>query len=406
MAKNATASQPLIKASAEELEALWSRHHAAWRDTAQIASQWQDASETDPQLLKYKVKGDWWQVLAEHGITLVVSREYEHLLMAMTADGDRGQITYMPMPHPSGIAVDRSSGTVYVASTRNPNQIYDLSAVSNVTDRLDVEAEQPSDKPLIPVRSRFLPGCLYMHDLALIGGELYANAVGHNAIVRLSSDGSWQRVWWPKCIETKDGPQFGQNFIQLNSIASGNSIEQCYFSASSDRISNRRPGHKNYPVDGRGVIFSAATREVVARGLTRPHSARLHDNRIWVDNSGYGEFGFIEDGGFTPITKLTGWTRGLCFHEGVAFVGTSRVIPRFSQYAPGLDVNASICGIHAVDIKSGKLQGSILWPSGNQIFAIDWLTRATTGGLPFPAEGTSRDRKTLFYAFSTNNHRD
>ena len=36
---------------------------------------------------------------------------------------------------------------------------------------------------------------------------------------------------------------------------------------------------------------------------------------------------------------LPGWTRGLWFHGSTAFVGASRVIPRFSNYAPGFDVD-------------------------------------------------------------------
>lgn len=401
MAKDATRSQTAIARPAQDLEALWSRHNAAWRDTAQIASQWQDAQATDPQLLQYKVSGDWWQVLDKHKITLVVSREYEHLLIAMTVKDGNPAVTFMPMPHPSGIAIDRSTNTAYVASTRNPNQIYDLAPACALTDRQDVVPEQVDDKPLLPVRSRFLPGCLYMHDLALIDGHLHANAVGHNAIVKLSNSGGWQRVWWPRCIEGKNGPQFGLNYIQLNSIAAGSSLSDSFFSASSDKISRRRPGHKNYPVDKRGVIFSGATRQVIARGLTRPHSARLFKDILWVDNSGYGEIGIINGEKFQPVKKLPGWTRGLCFHGQVAFVGTSRVIPRFSQYAPGLDVNASMCGIHAIDIKSGKLLGSMIWPSGNQIFAIDWLDRTATGGFAFPVAEQNRDRRKLFYAFAT-----
>ena len=58
-----------------------------------------------------------------------------------------------------------------------------------------------------------------MHDLAIIGTELHANAVGQNAIARLNSQGEYERVWWPACIDTPDGPIFGQNHIQLNSIA-------------------------------------------------------------------------------------------------------------------------------------------------------------------------------------------
>jgi uncharacterized protein (TIGR03032 family) len=144
----------------------------------------------------------------------------------------------------------------------------------------------------------------------------------------------------------------------------------------------------------------------MARGLTRPHSARLEHGsgspRLWVDNSGYGEVGLIEDGGFHSVTKLPGWTRGLAFCGGVAFVGTSRVIPKFSQYAPGLDVNASICAIHAIDIRSGKVLGSVVWPYGNQIFAIEWLPRAQSGGFPFSITGPERDCKTMFYTFATD----
>ena len=83
-------------------------------------------------------------------------------------------------------------------------------------------------------------------------------------------------------------------------------------------------------MDRRGVIFSGVLRERMARGLTRPHSARVDDGRVWADNSGYGELGYAEDGRFIPVMHLPGWTRGLCFKDRVAFVGTSRVIPRFA----------------------------------------------------------------------------
>jgi uncharacterized protein (TIGR03032 family) len=240
-----------------------------------------------------------------------------------------------------------------------------------------------------------------MHDLALIGGNLHANAVGQNAVVRLHDDGSYERVWWPRCIESPSGPEFGQNYLQLNSIAAAADLETSYFSASADKLSARRPGHKNFPVNQTGVIFSGATREPVARGLTRPHSARLHQGRVWVDNSGYGELGFIDGARFTAVARLPGWTRGLCFHQGIALVGTSRVLPRFRQYAPGLDVDASQCGIHAVDAKSGKVLGSLVWPCGNQTFAIDWAASHLVSGLPFSTgRRLSTREKDLFYAFN------
>jgi hypothetical protein len=141
----------------------------------------------------------------------------------------------------------------------------------------------------------------------------------------------------------------------------------------------------------------------VVRGLTRPHSARMAGDRIWVANSGYGEVGPCLDGRFEPVAAFRGWTRGLCFHRSTAFVGTSRVIPRFRAYAPGLDVDRSVCGVHAVDGRSGRVLGGIVWPAGNQVFGIDWVDRRFATGLPF-ASGNRRSRavRDLFYAFEVD----
>jgi uncharacterized protein (TIGR03032 family) len=386
-----------------DMEALWQHHGAAWRDPAQVISLWDEADRVDAGLLKPHVRGRWWETLADLQVTILVTREYEHLLMAMSVKDHRPVISYMPVPHPSGLAVDRAHDLLYLASTRNPNQVFDLAPVRRLMERSDVGPESLDARPLVPTRSRFFPGSLYLHDLALIEDELYANAVGQNAVVRLPRSGGFERRWWPRCIETPAGAIFDRNLIQLNSIAAGASIENSFFSASTDTISHRRPGHRNFAVDQRGVIFNGATREVMARGLTRPHSARLADGTLWVDNSGYGEFGRVEDGRFEVVAKLPGWTRGLCFKERIAFVGTSRVIPRFRQYAPGLDVESSVCGVHAVDTVSGRTVGSITWPLGNQIFAVEWMPYSAATGLPFIyGKGRSRRReRVLFYAYQT-----
>src|SRR5947207_1317760 len=70
-----------------KLEALWAHHHAEYRDPHQIASQWHLAADIDPRLLQYTVRGDWWETLERAGLTLLVTREYEHLVMALSVLG-------------------------------------------------------------------------------------------------------------------------------------------------------------------------------------------------------------------------------------------------------------------------------------------------------------------------------
>lgn len=360
----------------------WQEHDGQLRDPLQVAAQWLGAAEADPELLRFEVRGAWWEALEETGQTLLVTREYEHLAMALRATEAGTRLSYMRLPHPSGVAVDEEAGRIHLACTRNPNMVLAFGPASDFERRPGWEAPQALASALLPVHARYLPGCLYLHDLALVGGRLHANAVAMNAVVELPEAGGFRTVWWPASVDGPDGPRLDRNYLQLNSIAAGADLEASYFTASADRPSFRRPGHRNFPVDGRGVVFSGRTRGVVARGLTRPHSARLVDGELWVDNSGYGELGRVDGGAFRPVVRLPGWTRGLCAHRGVAFVGTSRVIPRFRHYAPGLDEVASVAGVHAVDLAAGRILGSLIWPAGNQVFAVELCRGVRTCGFP------------------------
>ena len=384
-------------------EARWAAEARAWRHPAQAASLWASGGGMDPVLLDMRTVGPWWDILDELGVCLLCSREYENLLVGLCVSEGKPVVTCWPAPHPSGLAADPSSGTLWAALTRNPNQIMTFRPLSGMLAREDLSGPRDPYPCLIPVSSALLPGCLYMHDLALIGNRLHANAVGMNLVVELDGTGRFRQVWWPKCVERDGMPVTGRNYLQLNSIAGGESLERSFFAASTDRISSRRPGHLNFPVDGRGVVFSGATREVVARGLTRPHSLRWLEDRLFVANSGYGEVCLVEEGGCTSVARLPGWTRGLCFVKGLAVAGTSRIIPRFARYAPGLAAEKSRCGLHILDPASGKVLASLYWPEGNQIFAIEALPRDLVQGFPMRVPG--RRPETLipiFYAFDPN----
>jgi uncharacterized protein (TIGR03032 family) len=382
--------------------AAWRRHDGHFRDPHEVVAQWQRAAEFDRSVLAARTRGPWWDLLGELKVTLIVTREYEHLVCAMSAQHGAPRTSFLRLPHPNGLAFDPGRGRLHVASTRNPNILFEFAPARGAMPGATPASAEQAAGILLPAGARYLPGSLYLHDLALVGGELHGCAAGMNAVVRLVQGGGFEPVWWPRVIDGPPGglPRFERNYLQLNSIAAGLTLRSSYFTASAPAPGRRRPGHVSFPVDRRGVVFSGRDRTVVAGGLTRPHSARHSDGRLWVDNSGYGELVVVDGGRPEPIARLPGWTRGLCFAGGVAFVATSRVIPRFRCYAPGLDVQRSSCGVHAVDTASGKAIASVTWPSGNQIFAVEAVPATWTRGFPF-AVGEPRAERRLRELFST-----
>ncbi|MBF0386292.1 MAG: DUF4915 domain-containing protein [Candidatus Omnitrophica bacterium] len=361
-----------------------------WRNPLRVVNQLADSSlMVTKNQLQHKVDDGFWEALAATGLSLLVSREYEHFLLCLGCGNKGPDISYMCLPHPSGIAVDKERRCVYVASTRNPNLVYELAASAGLQSRADLgrfgKRAVELEGCLIPWRIFVYPGSLYIHDLALIKGRLFANAVAHNAVVRLDESGGVEYAWWPRSMQQGKGPCTDQNFLQLNSIAAGRDLESSFFSASCSEKAKYRPGHRYFRVDGEGVIFSGRSGDPVCRGLTRPHSARIHQGKVWVDNSGYGQVGFVDKGRLNVVAALPGWTRGLFFCGNTLFVGVSRVLPKFRQYAPGLDVKKSFCGIYAIDINSGKTIGRLIWQEGDQIFAVEGLPREMGRGLMCPA---------------------
>jgi uncharacterized protein (TIGR03032 family) len=372
-----------------------------WRDPAGVGAWW-ESPVIDSELLQRRASKNWSSLLEQLNVCLIVSREYENFLVALSpADTGACKQTHLPLPHPSGIAYDPESRCLHVACTRNPNQIVTLrpAVATQPHWRSDVCV---ADQPLLPTKTVFYPGCLYLHDVVWDGERLLGNAVGMNAVVAL--DGAAEPLWWPKSIETKGQPDFSRNHLQLNSIALRNGmLSGAAFTASTDCIGARKPGQHNFPVNRRGVVFDADSREVAVTGLTRPHSARFYNDKLLINDSGYGRLVIAdtEKDALDDVAKLPGWTRGLAIVADVAFVGVSRVLPRFSHYAPGLEPDKCCSGIIAICLKTGRELARYVWPAGNQIFAIEAVPTTVTTGLPLSGRPALARLRNLFSIATT-----
>jgi uncharacterized protein (TIGR03032 family) len=363
-----------------------------------------DTGPLAPHLLTYAATDGWWRVLAETAITLVVSREYEHLLYALSWEGTPW-LSHLELPHPSGVCFDERRQKLYVSSTRWPNQMFEFLAVRSDTPRGDLltdEAPSLEDRTLLlPVRSWMLPGSLDIHEVALLNGSVVFTATGHNFLARLREDGGWQRIWWPRVLDDLprgDGRRpFDQKYLQLNGMAIAPDLGGFLFTAFSDETSGPKPWKAGYGPRGKGVVFSGATRSVVARGFTCPHSIRWRDETAWLCDSGFGTVGHLDGAQYVPRLRVPGFTRGLAFHGPYGFVGLSRIIPKYDSYAPGVRPEESLCGVVAFETASGSEVGRLIWPEGFQIFDVQVLRGVRKPLLPPSADRNDGNKAYLLH---------
>jgi uncharacterized protein (TIGR03032 family) len=129
-----------------------------------------------------------------------------------------------------------------------------------------------------------------------------------------------------------------------------------------------------------GLLLDVPSGELVASGLSMPHSPRLHDGRLWVCESGAGTLGIVDvgTGRYEPVAAVPGFTRGLDFAGGIAFVGLSQV--RESAIFSGIPITERLaesdrtCGVCAVDLATGTAVALLRFESTVQeVFAVQVL---------------------------------
>ena len=91
-----------------------------------------------------------------------------------------------------------------------------------------------------------------------------------------------------------------------------------------------------------------------------PHSPRMYQGKLWLLNSGQGQFGYVDlqSGQFESIAFCPGYARGLSFHGDFAIIGLSK--PRHDTFS-GLPLDEALkkhdaeprCGLHVINLKTG-----------------------------------------------------
>jgi len=201
----------------------------------------------------------------------------------------------------------------------------------------------------------YYTGDVDAHDLAVApdGKGLFVNTL-FNCIATASETHSFKPVWKPPFIDRLAA----EDRCHLNGLALDNGTLR-YATAIAE--SNVAGGWRDYRAKG-GIVIDCQSSEIVGRGLSMPHSPRLHKGRLYLLNSGTGHFGTLDPttGEFEAITFCPGYVRGLSIVGNFAIIGLSKPRNRGIFRGPlgdnlkkhGIEAR---CGIYVVDLISGEV---------------------------------------------------
>ncbi|MEM9370463.1 MAG: TIGR03032 family protein [Pseudomonadota bacterium] len=223
------------------------------------------------------------------------------------------------------------------------------------------ETHQGYDAVYVPVNGH-TTGDIDVHDIHGAEGEppLFV-ATRFNCLASLSADHSFKPVWKPPFIDRIAA----EDRCHLNGMAMGPSGDLPAFVTCVSN-SNVAEGWREHRIGG-GLVLEVKNGEPVATGLSMPHSPRLRDNKLWLVQSGTGEFGTVDlkNGTFEPICFLQGFARGVAFVGDHAVIGLSR--PRSEASFSDLPVNERLekegvqpkCGLAVVNLKTGDIEHTL-----------------------------------------------
>ncbi len=198
-------------------------------------------------------------------------------------------------------------------------------------------------------------GEIDIHDMAADGnGRLVFVNTLFSCLATTSDTHSFRPLWKPPFV-TQLAPE---DRCHLNGLAMRDGKPAF---ASAVAPSDSAEGWREARSDG-GCVVDVETNEIIATDLSMPHSPRWHDDKLWLHNSGTGEFGHIDlkSGRFEPVCFCHGYLRGLAFCDGFAVMGISK--PRGDNAFNGLPLDETLdkagasaqCALLVVDLATGE----------------------------------------------------
>ena len=261
------------------------------------------------------------------------------------------------------MGLTRTSTGIAVGSR---DAIWTLPASREIASRIKPEGEH--DIAFL-ARSAHHTGPLMGHDLAWGNGRLWLVNTLFNGLVTIEGDWSFVPQWQPPFISGwAPGDRCHLNGLALAEDGSGPAWVTVLGETDTEN------GWREHKASG-GCLIHVPSGEVVLRGLAMPHSPRLYQGQLHLLDSGHGALLRLDplSGQRSTVAQLPGFTRGLDYFGGYAFVGLSQIRETavFGGLAIGERHQELKCGLAVVNLSSGSVDGLLWFQSGiEEVFAV------------------------------------
>jgi len=215
------------------------------------------------------------------------------------------------------------------------------------------------DRLYVP-RTAWTTGDIDAHDVAVDaqGRVVFVNTL-FSCLATLSEKHSFTPLWQPPFVSKLAA----EDRCHLNGLAMDNGAP-AYVTAVGK--SDAHEAWRDHRRSG-GIVMDVRSNEIVAEGLSMPHSPRMHQGKLWLLDSGNGNFGYVDlkHGKFEPVAFCPGYARGLTFSGNFAIVGLSK--PRENKTFSGLALDDRLrekniearCQLQVIDLTSGDVVHSL-----------------------------------------------
>jgi len=221
----------------------------------------------------------------------------------------------------------------------------------------DVVLVEPPQPPLLRGNQQVEPQVPSLNN-GRLGGVVFVNTL-FSCLATISETKSFVPFWKPPFISKLAA----EDRCHLNGLAMRDGQPRYVTAVSQSDVAD---GWRDKRKDG-GCVMDISTNEAIATGLSMPHSPRWYKDKLWLLNSGRGEFGYLdlERGVFEAVAFCPGYLRGLSFCGDFAVVGISK--PRHNKTFSGLALDEQLqakqavarCGLLVIDLRSGDIVHSL-----------------------------------------------